>query len=49
MEIDRLALDFVLQKMQANKVIVLLGARRVGKTELTKKLMGKVTEKAKFL
>lgn len=36
MEIDRLALDLILQKLQPNKVIVLLGARRVGKTELIK-------------
>jgi uncharacterized protein len=44
-----LALDLVLQKMQPNKVVVLLGARRVGKIELIKKLMGKVTEKVLFL
>jgi predicted AAA+ superfamily ATPase len=49
MEINRLALDLVLQKMQPNKVVVLLGARRVGKTELIKKLMEKVTEKVLFL
>lgn len=49
MEIDRLALDLVLQKIQVNKVIVLLGARRVGKTELIKKLIEKVTEKVLFL
>jgi len=49
MEINRLALDLVLQKLQPNKVIVLLGARRVGKTELIKKLMEKVTEKVLFL
>lgn len=49
MEIDRLALDLVLQKIQAKKVIVLLGARRVGKTELIKKLIEKVTEKVLFL
>ncbi|WP_243699449.1 AAA family ATPase [Flavobacterium caseinilyticum] len=35
--------------MQANKVIVLLGARLVGKTESIKKLMGKVLEKVLFL
>lgn len=34
MEIDRLALDLVLQKIQANKVIVLLGARRWVKPDL---------------
>ena len=49
MEINRVALDLVLQKIQPNKVIVLLGARRVGKTELIKKLIEKVTEKVLFL
>lgn len=49
MEINRVALDLVLQKIQPNKVIVLLGARRVGKTELIKKLIEKVTERVLFL
>jgi uncharacterized protein len=49
MEINRIALDLVLQKIQPNKVIVLLGARRVGKTKLIKKLIEKVTEKVLFL
>lgn len=49
MEINRLALDLILQKLQPNKVIVLLGARRVGKTELIKKLIEKVNEKVLFL
>ncbi|QBN19135.1 ATP-binding protein [Flavobacterium nackdongense] len=49
MEINRLALDLILQKLQPNKVIVLLGARRVGKTELIKKLIEKVDEKVLFL
>jgi len=49
MEITRLALDLILQKLQSNKVIVLLGARRVGKTELIKKLMDEVNEKVLFL
>jgi predicted AAA+ superfamily ATPase len=49
MKIDRLALDLVLQKIQPNKVIVLLGARRVGKTELIKELIERVTEKVLFL
>lgn len=49
MEIDRLALDLILQKLQPNKVIVLLGARRVGKTELIKKLVEQLNEKVLFL
>jgi hypothetical protein len=49
MEIDRLALDLILKKLQPNKVIVLVGARRVGKTELIKKLIEKVNEKVLFL
>ncbi len=49
MEVNRVALDIILQKIQPNKVIVLLGARRVGKTELIKKLIEKVTEKVLFL
>lgn len=49
MEIDRLALDLILQKLQPNKVIVILGARRVGKTELIKKLVEQLNEKVLFL
>jgi hypothetical protein len=44
-----LALDLILKKLQPNKVIVLVGARRVGKTELIKKLIEKVNEKVLFL
>ena len=49
MEIHRQALDLILKKMQANKVVVLLGARRVGKTKLIEKLIEKTTEKYLFL
>ena len=49
MEIHRQALDLILKKMQPNKVIVLLGARRVGKTKLIEKLIEKTTEKYLFL
>lgn len=49
MEIDRLALDLVLKKLEPNKVIVLLGARRVGKTELIKKLIQGINKKTLFL
>ncbi len=49
MEIVRLGLDLILQKLQPNKVIVLLGARRVGKTELIKMLIEKVDEQVLFL
>ena len=49
MEIHRQALDLILKKMQPNKVVVLLGARRVGKTKLIEKLIEKTTEKYLFL
>ena len=49
MEIHRQALDLILKKMQPNKVVVLLGARRVGKTKLIEKLIEKSTEKYLFL
>ena len=49
MEINRLALDLIYKKLQPNKVIVLLGARLVGKTKLIEKLIEKVNEKNLFL
>ncbi len=49
MEINRLALDLIYKKLQPNKVIVLLGARRVGKTKLIEKLIEKSQEKYLFL
>ena len=49
MEINRVALDLIYKKLQPNKVVVLLGARRVGKTKLIEKLIEKVNEKNIFL
>ena len=49
MEIYRITLDIILKKMQPNKVIVLLGARRVGKTKLIEKLIEETNEKHLFL
>ena len=48
MEIDRTALALILKKLQPNKVVLLLGARRVGKTKLIEKLIEKVAEKTPF-
>ena len=39
MEIDRIALALIFKKLQPNKVVVLLGARRVGKTKLIEKIV----------
>jgi len=49
MEIDRIALNLINKKLQPNKVIVLLGARRVGKTKLIEKLIENLNEKHLFL
>jgi predicted AAA+ superfamily ATPase len=49
MEIDRIALALIYKKLQPNKVIVLLGARRVGKTKLIEKLIENTKEKFLFL
>ena len=49
MEIDRIALALIFKKLQPNKVIVLLGARRVGKTKLIEKLIENAGEKTLFL
>lgn len=47
--IERTQEQAIKNKLIPNKVIVLLGARRVGKTELLKKIMGETTEKIIFL
>ena len=39
MEIARVALDLINKKLQPNKVVVLFGARRVGKTILIEKVI----------
>ena len=49
MEIDRIALALIFKKLQPNKVVVLLGARRVGKTKLIEKLIENAGEKTLFL
>ena len=49
MEINRIAFNLIIKKLQPNKVIVLLGARRVGKTKLIEKLIKNSTEKYLFL
>ena len=49
MEIYRITLDIILKKIQPNKVIILLGARRVGKTKLIEKLIEETNEKHLFL
>ncbi len=49
MEIVRTALELINSKLQANKVVVLLGARRVGKTMLIEKVIENLNEKHLFL
>jgi uncharacterized protein len=49
MEIVRAALDLIHKKLQPNKVVVLLGARRVGKTKLVEKIIADLNEKYLFL
>ena len=49
MEIARVALDLINKKLQPNKVVVLLGARRVGKTILIEKVIENLNEKHLFL
>ena len=49
MEITRVALELVQKKLQPNKVVVLLGARRVGKTKLIEKFIENLKEKYLFL
>lgn len=49
MEIQRITETLILNRIQPNKVILLLGARRVGKTELLKKIESQASEKVIFL
>lgn len=49
MEYNRLAEKIIYDKLQANKVIVLLGSRRVGKTQLINKITKESSEKILFL
>ena len=49
MEIDRIALELINKKLQPNKVVVLSGARRVGKTILIEKVIENLNEKYLFL
>lgn len=49
MEITRVALELIQKKLQPNKVVVLLGARRVGKTKLIEKIIENLNEKYFFL
>ncbi|MFZ4105189.1 ATP-binding protein [Flavobacterium sp.] len=49
MEIARVALELIQKKLQPNKVVVLLGARRVGKTKLIEKIIENLNEKYLFL
>lgn len=49
MELRRIAEILINKKIQPNKVILLLGARRVGKTELLKKIESEAKEKVIFL
>jgi uncharacterized protein len=49
MNFDRLAYHLVQKKLQPNKVVVLLGARRVGKTKLLEELISNLQEKYIFL
>lgn len=49
MELRRIAEFLINKKIQPNKVILLLGARRVGKTEILKKIESEAKEKVIFL
>lgn len=49
MEVTRIYEKLVLEKLKLNKVVVLLGARRVGKTQLIIRLLEKTKEKYLFL
>ncbi len=49
MELRRIAETLINKKIQPNKVILLLGARRVGKTEILKKIESEAKEKVIFL
>jgi uncharacterized protein len=49
MDFDRKAYDLILRKIQPNKVVVLLGARRVGKTKIIEKIIENLQENYLFL
>ncbi|MFN3909294.1 MAG: ATP-binding protein [Flavobacterium sp.] len=49
MNFDRLAYHLVQKKLQPNKVVVLLGARRVGKTKLLEEVISNLQENYIFL
>ncbi len=49
MEINRLYETLVPAKLKANKVLVLLGARRVGKTQLINEIIKNANQKVLFL
>lgn len=49
MELKRIAETLINKKIQPNKVILILGARRVGKTEILKKIESEAKEKVIFL
>lgn len=49
MELIRIAETLINKKIQPNKVILILGARRVGKTEILKKIESEAKEKVIFL
>lgn len=49
MVLQRITETLIFNRIQANKVILLLGARRVGKTELLKKIEAKANERILFL
>jgi predicted AAA+ superfamily ATPase len=49
MDVSRIYESLVFNKIKPNKVLVLLGARRVGKTQLIHRLLEKTTEKYLFL
>lgn len=49
MEIERALFDIILRKRKANKVQVILGPRRVGKTVLLQKIASSIKEKILFL
>ena len=47
--IQRYLEQVILNKLKPNKVIIIVGARRVGKTELVKQLLKKIDEKPLIL
>ncbi|MCF8253679.1 MAG: ATP-binding protein [Bacteroidia bacterium] len=49
MSIERYLLKDLYKQLKPNKVLVLLGARRVGKTKLIENLLSEITEKYLFL